>query len=71
MPQNDEENVNTFTRTDIFYNRDVDVLAKHFEGDKNELRVSTQAMDLYRKSVASIRSDDNAPSMLVNGGAIF
>ena len=59
MPQNDEENVNTFTRTDIFYNRDVEVLAKHFEGDKNELRVSTQAMDLYRKSVASIRSDDN------------
>lgn len=59
LPRVDDEIVGTFSRSDIYYNRDVEKLAIHFEEKNNARRPSIQAMNLYRKSVSGICSKDN------------
>lgn len=59
MDQEDEDKVQPFSRSDIYYNRDVEPLAKHFDVEKNERQASIQAMNMYRKSVSGMCSDDD------------
>ena len=59
LPKDGDEIVRTFSRADIFYNRDVEKLAMHFDEKNNGRRASTQAMSLYRKSVSGMPSKDN------------
>ena len=59
-PKNDEEIVRTFSRSDVFYNRDVEPLARHFEESESDgRRPSVQAMNMYRKSVSSMSSNND------------
>ena len=55
------ENVKAFSRSDIYYNRDVEKLAVHFDDANNirERRASTLAMNKYRMSVSGMSSNDN------------
>ena len=58
-----EEHVKAFSRSDVYYNRDVEKLAAHFDDDANssirERRASTLAMNKYRMSVSGMSSNDN------------
>ena len=56
-----EEHVKPFSRSDVYYNRDVEKLAVHFDSDHHNSgrRASAQALNLYRKSVSGMGSNDN------------
>ena len=60
LTENGDDYVRPFSRSDVYYDRDVEKLAAHFDKDGNGRRASIQAMNLYRKSVSSIASvEDN------------